>query len=163
MCNLGTIGRCLLEIMTSDYFIGIASLLILLMLIKLRSRERVLIITSSKLGCTRTSEHALKTVIYGLCNEIDVIMRSRVTLSIKRGKLNVRLKLKLGQYSNLFDLSTELQNRLRDIFVNDLGLNNIGKIDIFISDFSAEKNASCDRFLSEYSCEKKCEQEQNVQ
>ncbi len=157
MWNLDSSKEYLLNFVTSDYFIGAAALLGLLIFCKFCFRKHLLYISCSKLGRTRVSEHALKTVISAVCKERDEIIRSRIKLRIKHGKINIFLKLKLGTYINLSTLALELQNQLNSIFIDDLGLNNLGKINIIISGFSDYECSTSKKFVAEYSCNKSSE------
>lgn len=159
MWDIENIKQFSLKLIINDWFIGIVAVFCLLWLLKIWTKKCILPIACSKFGRTQASEHALKTVIVGVCNEIDSIVRARVNLNVKRGKLAIQLRLKLGTYSNLADLTTDLQNKLYTVLVDDLGLNNITKIDILISDFSGRKCAAQGNFLAECSCEKAVDQE----
>jgi hypothetical protein len=50
-------------------------------------------------------------------------------------------------------MTCEVQARLNDVLVNDLGLGNIGRINIIVSRFS-RKSCRGGKFLSENSCER---------
>lgn len=149
------IGKYFFDFIKTDYFIGLIAFLLLLVVLKIWKREGLLSISGSKLGRMRISKHALKTVIAGVCSGFEAIVSVRTKLRIKRNKLSLCLKLKLGRYINLSELTEELQSKLYEVLGSDLGLENIGKIDIFIADFSGDGQQ--DKFLSEFSCARRTE------
>lgn len=158
-----TYKQFLLNVVTSDYFIGAVSLLFILIFLKIWFKKHWLSITSSKLGKVRMSKHALYEVVYGICKDIDGIIHPHIKLTIKRKKINIDINIKLGICKNLSSITVEIQNKLNEVLVNDLGLSNVGKINVIVSGFSRRSCRANDKFISECSCSNKNEEKLNVE
>ncbi|MDR3273762.1 MAG: hypothetical protein LBS87_00285 [Puniceicoccales bacterium] len=145
------------ELVASDYFIGAASLLFLLILAKIFFKKRWIAVSRSKFGKIRMSRRALYAIVYGVTGNVEGIANRRVKLEIKRGKIYINIHIKLDICRNISSLSEDVQMRLNEILAKSLGLDNVGKINVVIAGFSRESCYS-NEFLAENCCEPKTEQ-----
>ena len=140
----------LMEAATSDYCIGIVFFLLLIVIFRIIFRKCRIIISDSKLGKIRMSNHALRTVVYGVCKESEWILDPKIKLRVKRGKVVVDVSVKLGVYKNISTVTSDLQVKLGEVLISSFGLN-VDRINVIVSGFSCCAQDS--KFVPEESVE----------
>jgi uncharacterized alkaline shock family protein YloU len=137
MINMNSgLSKYAAQFVTSDYFIGAVSLLALLFFAKIFLKKHWILVSTSRFGKVRMSRRALYAILYGLINNIQGICGRRVRLTIRHGKIYINIHIKLDICCNIPALSEDVQVRVSNVLSNDLGLDNIGKINVEISGFS---------------------------
>jgi hypothetical protein len=140
----------------NDYLVGAASLLILLFVLRGFFKRHLVLVSSSGFGRVRMSRRALYSVIYVVINNIEGVSAQHVKLDIRGGKIHINADIKLNICRNIAEITGDVQSRLSDVFVHDLGLDNIGLINIVVGGFSRKSRKNI-KFLSENCCEHRAE------
>jgi MoaA/NifB/PqqE/SkfB family radical SAM enzyme len=149
------VSKELAKFVTSDYFIGAASLLLLMLLAKVFFRRCWISVSGSKFGKIRISRDALYAAIHEAASGVEGVSIRRVKAAIKRGKIYIDIFVRLGVGRSLSTVSEDGQVHLSNALVNDLGLGNIGKINVVVAGFS-RKSCCSGEFFTENCC-KSCD------
>lgn len=149
------LSKELVKFVTSDYFIGAASLLLLMLLAKVFFRRRWISVSGSKFGKIRISRHALYAAIREAASDVDGVSIRRVEAAIKHGKIYIDIFVRLGVCRSVSTVSEDVQVHLSNVLVNDLGLDNIGRINVVVAGFS-RKSCRNSGFFAENCC-KSCD------
>ncbi|MDR2720956.1 MAG: hypothetical protein LBB15_01550 [Puniceicoccales bacterium] len=140
----------LMKFIANDYFIGAASLLLLLLFAKAFFRRHWISISSSKFGKIKVSCRALYAAICEVANGVGGVSVHRVKIATKHGKIYINVYVKLNVCCNVSVVSEDIQVCLSNSLVNDLGLNNVGKINVIIASFLRKGHGNGEIFAENY-------------
>ena len=136
--NWGEIAHC---IFVNKYFWIAVSVLVLVRILINILKPKFLRVKKSDSGEIVLSSSAIKEIVENVCADIETAIKPRVKI-ISRGKkfqLNVRVKIAFG--TKISDVTSELQKKLIQTFVNDMGIDSVFSVDITVVGFLSNKCA----------------------
>mgnify|MGYP004653715133 CR=1 FL=1 len=86
-------------------------------------------------GIVEVSRPALEKLVQSVCYNLGALNKPSVKISLKRRRLNVFVSLKIESQQRLSELSSRLQEELTKEFVEQLGVEKLGKINVKITGF----------------------------
>ena len=119
----------LLHFTTLQYALIWSSLGLLVLLLALRPPATLTLITDDK-GKLRISRHALHRLIETCCEQLRGIASARAEVSRSGGKFNVTIRLKVRPNAKLDAIQGYLTQEVGDIFRENLGITEIGRVKI---------------------------------
>jgi hypothetical protein len=88
---------------------------------------------SNETGDVLVSRRAIHNVIEQCCEGLKEVGSARVTVSWKEGSLHTLVRLRIHADARLENTSGYLQQQIRGMLKENLGLENIGRIDIDVT------------------------------
>ena len=121
----------LLHFSTLQYALIWSSLGLLVVLLILRPPSTLTLITDDK-GELRISRHALHRLIETCCEQLRGIASARAEVHRSRGKFHVTIRLKVRPNAKLDAIQGYLTQEVGEIFRENLGIAEIGRVKIKI-------------------------------
>ncbi|HCJ12523.1 MAG: hypothetical protein A2Y14_04575 [Verrucomicrobia bacterium GWF2_51_19] len=120
------------------YIIG--AVIALWLLIRMCRRFRPIDILQTDTGRVSVSKRALLGVISNACMRVGSTYRPSVSVKEHRGNLHILVKIVLRAGEQLSSLSVRIQNAILIGLRENLGIENVGRIDVLMRSFKSEKD-----------------------
>jgi len=114
-------------------FLGIAALglLILWLLYRIRPRRKIKAFKGDT-GAVEISKHALLELVRSACEQMPEVRKPSIRIRPRR-KLNLAVRIRVDGSARLRDTASFLQNHIKDALENNLGVENLGKIEVMVT------------------------------
>jgi hypothetical protein len=119
----------LLVFSPTQYMLLYCSLALLVLLLWLRPAATLTLSNDAK-GGLRISRHALHRLIETCCEQLRGVASARASVSRSRGKFVVAIRLKVRPNAKLDAIQGYLTQEVGDIFRENLGIGEIGRVDV---------------------------------
>lgn len=120
---------------------GVVVLILLLLLLRRRQPKKVVAyITDS--GRVMVSRSAIVELVQTSCAQLEEVSKPAVKIKVKGNVTHFQVHLKLTSGGRLREIEQTLQSHLRNALTENLGIENLGKIDIVATGFKSGKIAS---------------------
>lgn len=128
-----------------EVLIGVGVFLILYSLYFLiKCSRKAIRLDSNEVGQVEITRSALNNLIHTTCARVGVEGKPSVALKISRNKMFLRLKIKMNLNDRLSEISTKLQEKLKESFDEVLGYDRVGKVDVVVVGFKGSKRAKAE-------------------
>lgn len=114
---------------TTQYVLVSAIVVLLLTLLCLRPSATVTLMTDEK-GKLSISRHALHRLIETCCEQLRGVASARATVTRRSGKFAITIQLKVRPNAKLDAIQGYLTQEVGDIFRENLGIGDIGRVEI---------------------------------
>ena len=101
--------------------------------------SRTLQVLKNDVGVVSVSRSAFNDLIYGVCSQVKMAGHPSIRLRARRGKVYLRVKLRLYTDQSLSDISVYLQDQITQALKDNLGVERIGAIDVCVTSFRKGK------------------------
>ncbi len=119
----------LLHFTTTQYVLIWSALALLVLLLCLRPSATLTLISDDK-GQLSISRHALHRLIETCCEQLRGVASARASVTRRSGKFAVMIHLKVRPNAKLDAIQGYLTQEVGDIFRENLGIGNIGKVEV---------------------------------
>ena len=121
-------------------YIGAAALVLAFALILLfRRQPKNVPAYSTSNGNVMVSRSAIVELVQTSCGQIKEVSKPQVSMLVKGGKSHFEVRLKLESGAQLRAIGEILQTHLRKALTENLGIENLGRIDIVATGFKSGK------------------------
>lgn len=121
-------------------YIAITALLLAFVLILLLRRQpKNVAAYSTSNGQVMVSRSAIFELVQTSCIQIEEVSKPQVRMKIKGGKKHFEVRLKLASGAQLRSIEEILQQHLRKALTENLGIEDLGRIDIVATGFKSGK------------------------
>lgn len=120
----------------------VALVVLLIIIAKLRGCCKGVRLIDTDNGEVRISRSAMYDLVANACRQIDTARRPKIRFYTKRGKVHLRVKVRLYSGRNISVVYDEIKRSLASTLEETLGADRIGAIDLKITGFEREKNVS---------------------
>lgn len=121
-------------------YIGAATLALAFVLILLvRRQPKNVVAYSTSNGQVMVSRSAIVELVQTSCVQIGEVSKPQVRMQVKGSKTNFEVRLKLASGARLRAIEEILQSHLRKALTENLGIDNLGRIDIVATGFKSGK------------------------
>ncbi|MFI3291420.1 MAG: hypothetical protein R3Y46_06010 [Opitutales bacterium] len=110
-------------------------LLILLIIIRLKRHFSPIKLFDNNNGIVTLKRKALHSLVESVCYNMGSLTKPKIAIYVKRRKLFLSVSLKIESEQRLVDFTSKLQEEIQNAFIQQLGIEKIGKIDININEF----------------------------
>jgi hypothetical protein len=124
----------------TQYMLLWGSLALLVLLLWLRQPSTLTLSRDNK-GVLRISRHALHRLIETCCEQLRGVASARACVSRSRGKFTVAIRLKVRPNAKLDAIQGYLTQEVGDIFRENLGIGEIGRVDVKVVGVTPESTA----------------------
>lgn len=130
--SLGQLG------MTEYLYIGASVLVLLFIVILLLRRQpsNVLAYTTEN-GRVMVSRSAIVELVQTSCEQLEDVSKPQVNIEVKGGNTHFEVRLKLASGGRLRAIEETLQTHLRQALTENLGIENLGRINIVATGFKS--------------------------
>lgn len=121
-------------------YIGVATLALafVLFLLVRRQPKNVVAYTTAN-GQVMVSRAAIVELVQTSCVQIEEVSKPQVRMHVKGGKTHFEVRLKLASGARLREIEEVLQSHLRKALTENLGIEDLGRIDIVAIGFKSGK------------------------
>lgn len=132
------------EVISYPYFWPILIVIVALIITwnQIRKNQQIINLFKNETGKISVIQNALIDLIKKICAEVIPDSKPNVSLSIKKNKLNIKIKIKIHENQHIEKLTTILQKALQQMLKDTLGIENIDTINILITGFIKEQDQS---------------------
>lgn len=116
---------------------GLALLVILLFM----REPRTLVLRNDEAGRLQISRHALHRLIETCCTQLKGVASARAEVVRKGAFFNTQIRLKIRPNAKLDAIQGYLQEEVADIFRENLGIKDVGKIEVKVIGVVEDANA----------------------
>ncbi len=123
---------------TDNIVCGLALLAVLFavaVIVKIRNYFKPVRLFTNNSGIVEVSRSALEKLVQSVCYNLGALNKPKVKISLKRRRLNVFVSLKIESEQRLSALSSRLQEELSREFIEQLGVEKLGRINVKITGF----------------------------
>lgn len=124
----------------AQYMLLWGSLALSVLLLWLRPPSTLTLSKDDK-GGLRISRHALHRLIETCCEQLRGVASARASVSRSRGKFTVAIRLKVRPNAKLDAIQGYLTQEVGDIFRENLGIDEIGRVDVKVVGVAPEPAA----------------------
>ena len=124
----------------TEYMLLWGSLMLLVLLLWLRP-PTTLTLRKDEKGGLRISRHALHRLIETCCEQLRGVASARASVTRRRGKFTVAIRLKVRPNAKLDAIQGYLTQEVGDIFRHNLGIGEIGRVDVKVVGVAPESAA----------------------
>ena len=114
-----------------------AVILAVVLVLLLRRQPRHVTAYSTENGQVMVSRAAIVELVQTSCEQIKEVSRPQVRMNAKGGKTNFDVRLKLASGGQLRSIEATLQTHLRKALTENLGIENLGRINIVAIGFKS--------------------------
>ncbi len=115
--------------------IALGTFLLLILIWKIKARRRDIKLFNNNAGTVRVSQRALDELVQSVCYSLGALNRPDVKIYTKRGKLCMKVALRLESGQALTTATDKIQTALTYAFREHLGVEKLGNIDVKIIGF----------------------------
>lgn len=119
----------LLNFTPTQYALAWSVLALLVLMLWLRPPSTLKLMADAK-GDLRISRHALHRLIETCCEQLRGVASARATVVRRRGKFAVIIRLKVRPNAKLDAIQGYLTQEVSDIFRENLGIGDIGRVEV---------------------------------
>lgn len=104
--------------------------------------KRFIRVTNTERGAISLRQSTLKAAIKRVCKAAIPQSNAKIKITLRGGKINLRVAIRCK--NEIQQSSTDLQNKIHSMLTEDMGIENVGKIDIIVDRImrgTPEKNA----------------------
>ena len=116
--------------------VAVLVLLFLLMLLVRRQPKNVVAYTTDS-GRVMVSRHAIVELVQTSCEQIQDLSKPQVKITIKGRTTHFEIRIKLLSGGRLRQIEQTLQSHLRQALTENLGIENLGRINIVATGFKS--------------------------
>jgi len=132
---------------TKHFLIGLVSLILLLIIWrKITKHFRPIKLFNNSLGVVEVSRKALDELVQNVCYKLGALSKPKVKIFVKRGRLSVKVSLKIEGNQMLAEVSSQIQEDLVRKFRDHLGVEKLGSIDVSITGFRGLRERPLPKF-----------------
>ncbi|QYY36808.1 alkaline shock response membrane anchor protein AmaP [Ruficoccus sp. ZRK36] len=102
--------------------VAIVLLFLLLGVGMLRRRGRPIRVFKTTSGRVQVTRGAIRDLVLGACRHVNAAHRPKVHIKARRGRLAIRIDLRLNEDQRLNDVAVKLQTRIEDVLQDTLSL-----------------------------------------
>jgi hypothetical protein len=124
----------------TQYMLLWGSLALLVLLLWLRPPSTLTLSKGDK-GGLRISRHALHRLIETCCEQLRGVASARASVGRSDGKFTVAIRLKIRPNAKLDAIQGYLTQEVGDIFRENLGIGEIGRVDVKVVGVSPESTS----------------------
>jgi hypothetical protein len=134
-----TLAEALEHLARPEYlYIGAAALVLAFVLILLARRQpRNVTAYSTTNGQVMVSRSAIVELVQTSCEQIKEVSKPQVRMNAKGNKTHFEVRLKLASGAQLRSIEETLQSHLRKALTENLGIENLGRINIVATGFKS--------------------------
>lgn len=119
-----------------EIFAGaLAALALLIIIRKIKKAFRPIKLFDNRAGVVEVSRKALDELVQSVCYSLGALNRPDVKITSRRGRLSMKVSLKLESGQSLTDATSEIQTALTSAFREHLGVEKLGRIDVRVTGF----------------------------
>lgn len=118
--------------------IAAIALTFLFILLKRRQPKKVIAYKTEN-GQVTVSRSAIVELVQTSCQQLSYVSKPRVKIKVKGKTTHFEVRLKLTSGASLRKIESTLQAHLRRALTEDLGIENLGRIDILATGFKSGK------------------------
>ncbi len=115
--------------------LALIAFILLILIRKIRAYFRPIKLFDNRVGIVEVSRKALDELVQSVCYSLGALNRPDVEIYSRRGRLCMRVSLKLESGQRLTDASAEIQTALTSAFREHLGVEKLGRIDVRVLGF----------------------------
>jgi len=119
------------------YYLVAALLLAVVLLLLLRRQPKQVKAYSTDNGAVMVCRSAIVELVQSSCEQIKEVSKPRVRMRVKRGQTHFEIRLKLAAGGQLRTVESMLQAHLRRALTENLGIENLGRINIVATGFKS--------------------------
>jgi hypothetical protein len=116
--------------------------LMLLLWILVRRQPKNVVAYATDSGSVMVSRQAIVELVQTSCEQLKDVSKPRVRLTVKGRTTHFEIRLKLLSGGSLRDIEQTLQTHLRQALTDNLGIENLGRINIVAIGFKSGKIAA---------------------
>lgn len=142
--DCSAINSLLCEYMDPLYFYAGLAVIVLILFLRLLSKRQPKKITAynTEDGKVLVTRAAITELVRSSCAQLDGVTKPSVRIKVKGKRTNFDVSIKLSNGSRLRETERTLQTHLRTALIEDLGIENLGKINIVATGFKSGKIAT---------------------
>lgn len=119
------------------YIGAVALVLAFLLVLLIRRQPKNVTAYSTTNGQVMVSRSAIVELVQTSCVQIKEVSKPQVHMQVKSGKTHFEVRLKLASGAQLRSIEETLQTHLRKALTENLGIDNLGRIDIVATGFKS--------------------------
>lgn len=137
--NLATLADALGHLARPEYLYlaGAALVLTFLLILLARRQPRKVKAYATSNGDVVVSRSAIVELVQTSCEQIKEVSKPQVRMNAKGNKTNFEVRLKLASGGQLRSIEETLQSHLRRALTENLGIENLGRINIVATGFKS--------------------------
>ncbi|MGB1126859.1 MAG: alkaline shock response membrane anchor protein AmaP [Opitutales bacterium] len=116
---------------------GAALALAFFLILLVRRQPKHITAYSTANGKVMVGRSAIIELVQTSCEQIDEVTKPQVSIRVKGGKTQFTVRLKLASGAHLRTIEDTLQSHLRKALKENLGIENLGRIDIVATGFKS--------------------------
>ncbi len=97
-----------------------------------------LLVFNNEDGRVEISRAAIQEIIQRTCEQFVEVGRARSDISLSKGYINIKVRLKLRVKTRLQEISNQLQKQITHAIRNDLGIKNLSEVNVVVEGFLAQ-------------------------
>ncbi len=113
----------------------IVILLVLLILIRLKRHFSPIKLFDNNNGIVSIKKKALYELVESVCYDMGSLSKPKIKIQAKKRRLFLDISLKIESQQRLVDFTSKLQEEIQFAFVQQLGIEKVGKVNVNICDF----------------------------
>lgn len=119
------------------YIGGAALILAFVLILLVRRQPKNVTAYSTSNGQVMVSRSAIVELVQTSCEQIKEVSKPQVRMNAKGSKTHFEVRLKLASGAQLRSIEETLQSHLRKALTENLGIENLGRIDIVATGFKS--------------------------
>ncbi|MFP4166660.1 MAG: alkaline shock response membrane anchor protein AmaP [Opitutales bacterium] len=126
-------------VMPPYLYVGIAVIVLVLCYLCLRRRQpRSILAYTTEQGRLTVSRSAIVELVRSACEQLDhIARRPKVRIRLRGRSVDFEIRIKLAEGGKLKDVEQTLQRHLRRELTQNLGIENLGRIDVVAAGFKS--------------------------
>ena len=113
--------------------------LLLLALIRLRRQPKSVMAYATESGRVMVSRAAIVELVQTSCSQLEAVSKPNVKIKVKGSTVHFEVRIKLASGGQLRRIEQTLQTHLRTALTDNLGIEDLGRIDIIATGFKSGK------------------------
>ena len=130
------------EWLNYGYALGALAVLTILFLLLRRAQPKKVVAYVTESGRVMVSRSAIVELVQTSCSQLEEVSKPSVKIKVKGKTTHCQVHIKLTAGGRLRDIEQTLQSHLRTALTENLGIENLGKIDIIATGFKSGKISS---------------------
>lgn len=119
------------------YIGGFALVLAFTLILLVRRQPKNVVAYKTGNGRVMVARSAIKELVYTSCEQIEGVSKPQIAIDIRGAKAHFEVRLKLASGSHLRTVEETLQAHLRKALTENLGIENLGRINIVATGFKS--------------------------
>lgn len=149
-------------IFSSKYFWIALAAIVVARIVRNILKPKFLRVKKSDNGEIVLSSTAIKEVVENVCADVETAIKPKVKIIARGKKFQLNVRVKIGFGTKISDVTSELQKKLVQAFVNDIGIDGACSVNITVVGFLSNKCAQkiLQFYRSKYGFNKVCESDE---